>query len=69
MTNTIIWRFAILFATKCVLGKESWRAFLEKQLLRRALQASLVLGASHDSLAHYASLTTFGHIMGGFNGL
>jgi len=45
VTNTIIWRCATLFASKCVLGKESWRAFLETQLLRRALQASLVLCA------------------------
>jgi hypothetical protein len=63
VTKTINWRFATLFASKCVLSKESWHAFLERLLLRRALQASLVSGAKYDSLANYASLTTFGHIM------
>ena len=63
VTNTINWRFATLFASKCVLGKEFWHAFRERLLLRRALQASQVSAASYDSLANYASLTTFGHIM------
>src|SRR5205814_1908694 len=63
VTNTIMWRFATLFASNCVLGKESWHAFLERLFLSRALQASLVSGAKYDSLANYASSTTFGHIM------
>src|SRR4051794_9553930 len=63
VTNTIMWRFPTLFASNCLLGKESWRAFRDRLLPRRALQASPVPGAYYDSLAHYASLTTFGHFM------
>jgi len=63
VTKTLMWRLATLFSSNCILGRESWHAFLERLFPHRALQASLLWGASYDSLANYASLTTFGHIM------
>ncbi len=58
-----MWRAASHFASQRFLGEEFWRAFFETLFLCRSPQASLLSNALHDSLAKYASLTTFGHIM------
>ncbi len=58
-----MWRFATPFASQGVLGEEVRPAFFETLFLCGALQAVLLSDAWQDSLAHYASLTTFGHIM------
>jgi hypothetical protein len=58
-----MWRAASHFASQRFLGEEFWRAFFETLFLCRSPQASLLSNAWHDSLAKYASLTTFGHMM------